>query len=319
MTTDADINDKTTGDNADTDNGDMSVNTDQVNPDHGNTAPPSTNDGPASTNDDPSSNGGDDASEKGWREKMAGDDEKFLKQLKRFGSEEDFGKAYREMEKSKAQIKKPLPEDPSEEELAAWRKDNGIPETPEGYDIKLPEGMVLGEDDKPMIDGFLEAMHGQNAHGDTVNKALEWYFSTQESQQVQAQEAERVAAQETVKALREEWGPEYKANHGMIKAWLDRQPDGIGEMLLNKRDAEGNPIFNNPEFAKWLNNHIRQTDPSATVIHDAEMSGSSVQGEIAKIQKVIRDNPEEYKKDKKMQARLSELSSIKNRMSGQAA
>lgn len=307
MTTDTDIDDKTT------DAGDTGVTTD-AGGDAGNADPGPTAD--ATTSNDGSSTSDEGTTELGWREKIAGDDEKFLKHLKRFGSEADFGKSYREMEKSKAQVKKPLSENPSDEEIAAYRKDNGIPDAPDGYDIKLEEGMVIGEAEKPIVDEFLKTMHEKNMPNETVNQVLGWYYKTQDMQQAQAQEAERLAAQETVKELREEWGPEYKANHGMIRAWLDRQPDDVGEMLMNKRDAEGNPIFNDPKFAKWLNNHIRQTDPSATVIHDAEMSGSSVQEEIAKIQKVIAENPEVYKKDKKMQARMSELSSIKQRMKG---
>ncbi len=245
-----------------------------------------------------------------WRDRLAGGDEKFRKQLDRFGAESDFGKAYREMEKLKSTIKAPLPDSPTPEQLAQYRKDNGIPETPDKYDIKLPDGIVMGETDKPVVAEFLKSMHDKNVSPDVVNAALGWYYQTQDVQQAQHKEAERIARKETIEELRKEWGPEYKASQGMIKAWLDKQPDDAGKMLTSVRDNNGRALLNNATFVKWLNNHIRETDPSATVIHDAAMTGVSIKERVEAIQKIIRDEPARYYKGAEGQRLQDELNRL---------
>lgn len=280
-----------------------------------------TNDNTAATNaavttrtilDDDAGDNTTTTNEPSWRDRLAGGDEKFRKQLDRFGAEADFGKAYREMEKLKANIKKPLPENPTPEQLAAYRKDNSIPETPDGYEkaLKLPEGVIIGEADKPIVAEFLKTVHGKNWTQEAVNDALGWYYSTQDAQQIQLKEAERLARQETITDLQSEWGPEYKASHGMIKSWLERQPDKVGDMLGGARDDNGRALLNNSTFVKWLNNHIRETDPSATILHDAAASGISVKERIEAIQKVIGDDPHRYYKTEeglRMQEELGRL------------
>jgi hypothetical protein len=53
----------------------------------------------------------------------------------------------------------PFPEKGTDEEKAAWRKDAGIPDKPEAYDLKFEDGFVVGEDDKPMVDELPQAAH----------------------------------------------------------------------------------------------------------------------------------------------------------------
>lgn len=268
------------------------------------------NQGNTFLNDDGSKGAEGQNSEPGWREKIAGGDEKFLEQLKRFGDEATFGKTYRELEKLKNQIKKPLPENPTAEQIAAWRKDNGIPETPDKYEIKFEDGYKLPDEYKPAVDGFLKAMHDQNAPPALVNQTLNWYIKQEQMAEVQRVEAEKAHRQEAIEKLRTELGPEYKATQGMIQAWLGRQGE-VGNALVNARGPDGRALFNNPDFVLWLNNYIRQTEPSATVIHDTEMAGSSIDDEISKIQDVIRNDPQKYNNDPKMQERLQKLKSAK--------
>lgn len=245
-----------------------------------------------------------------WRDMMAGQDEKFRKHLDRYGSLSDVGKKIRELEKMVGQVKKPLPENPTADQIASWRKENGIPETPEGYEIKLQDGMTLPEEYKPVVSEFLKTMHGVNAPPAIVNSMIGWYMDREETMRAQQIEADKTQRLETIEKLRTELGGEYKATQGMIKAWLDRQGE-IGQALLGARGSDGKALFNNTEFVMWLNNHIRETEPSATVIHDAEMSGVSVEDEIKKIQAVIRDDPQKYKTDQKMQDRLAKLVAAK--------
>src|SRR3546814_3644725 len=48
------------------------------------------------------------------------------------------------------------------EQIAEWRKEQGIPEKPEDYDLKFDNGLVIGEADKPLVAEFLKASHATN-------------------------------------------------------------------------------------------------------------------------------------------------------------
>ena len=107
-----------------------------------------------------------------WRDQMASalpeaERAKELERLKRFNSPNEVYKSNRELESrmSSGEFKRPLPKDATPEQLSAWRKENGIPEKAEEYfpKIKMKDGLVIGEQDKPYVNKFLESLHGTNA------------------------------------------------------------------------------------------------------------------------------------------------------------
>ncbi|MGF7446190.1 hypothetical protein V7P28_21410, partial [Klebsiella michiganensis] len=82
---------------------------------------------------------------------LAGDDAKYRKQLERYASPEALAKAHRELQSkmSSGEFRAAkLPENPTNEELARWRKDNGVPDKADDYLADLPSGIVLGDEDK---------------------------------------------------------------------------------------------------------------------------------------------------------------------------
>ena len=68
-----------------------------------------------------------------WREKLAGEDTKFLGRLKRYQSPQSFAKSWLDAQSkiSAAKPEKPSGDDP--EALSKWRASVGLPEAPEGY------------------------------------------------------------------------------------------------------------------------------------------------------------------------------------------
>lgn len=105
-----------------------------------------------------------------WRDMMAGGDEKFRKQLERYQSPADVGKKGRELEAklSSGEYRRDLPRDATPEQLAEWKRERGLPEGVEGYldNLMLPDGVVLGENDKPVASGFAEAAFRNNVTQD---------------------------------------------------------------------------------------------------------------------------------------------------------
>ena len=250
-----------------------------------------------------------------WREKMASGDEKELKRLQRFRSPVDVYKSARELEKklSSGDIKAKLAADATEEQIAAWRKDNGIPDTPDGYLEKLPAGLVIGDDDKPMLESFLADVHGENAPPSVVAKALDWYYRQQEDQIAAQADADRGFKQAAEDALRAEWGGEYRGNLNSIMSFLDAAPptdDGspLKGLLMGARLSDGTLLGNNPAALKWLASLAQEANPAGFVQPNAGASQlNAVEDEINGIRKVMRESRHTYDKDEKMQERFRVL------------
>lgn len=245
-----------------------------------------------------------------WRSDWSGGDEKVAKMLERFESPAALVKSYNEAAKKirSGELAKPLPKDATPEQIAEYRAEHGIPEKPEGYFEKMPEGLVIGEEDKELFSDFAGAMHELNLPPAAMHKAVEWYYGMQEAQLAKAQEMEKQQAAQASEALRKEWGQDHKANINLITSHLD----SLGElkpMLMDALMPDGTRLFNNPDIVKWFAAQARLANPGGTIVPGGGNPSQldSVQGEIDKIETVMRTRRTEYNKDENMQARLRQL------------
>jgi hypothetical protein len=256
------------------------------------------------------------------RTKMAGSDEKLLKQLSRYGTLDEAVKAGIEAQKKLAatrSVAKPGP-DSTPEELAAYRAANGIPESPDKYEVALPNGIVVGDDDKPFLDAFLNTAHGLNLTPEQVNSLAATQLELKEKE-VQARALRDLESKEkAAEELRspDVWGSEVKLNVNLITGWLDSAPEGVKEQLLGARLADGTPLGNHVPTLKWMASQAREINPMATVVPG---SGSNAQqaleGELDNIKKLMADHKSDYwkgPKAAKMQARFRELVEVQQRI-----
>lgn len=257
-----------------------------------------------------------------WRKQMAGEDEKELKLAERYATPKDIWKKARELERlfSSRDTKAALPDNPTPEQLTAYRLERGIPEKPEGYLEKLPEGLVIGEKDKPLFESFVKGLHELNADPKFAHYAVKWYNNLQEESAAKAAEQDTGHKTEVEDALRTEWGPDYRANVNHVKAFLDGAPDGVGELIGNARDSEGRALLNNPNVLKWLVGTARELNPTHTIVPGT--GGNQVQSieeEIGKIEKTMRTHRAEYNRDEGMQKRLRDLYTARAKVKSRAA
>lgn len=257
-----------------------------------------------------------------WRSLAASGDEKTAKLLERYTTPAEVAKALREVNVriSKGELKAPLKKDASPEEVKAWREEQGIPETPDKYDLTLPDGMVIGDNDKPYVDAYVAALHAENASPATVKAGLAAYMQARQQQVAKLAENDAAHQGEVESSLVEEWGHgDYKRNVASIKAMLGQADSAVAEVMLSARGPDGRAIANNPAVLKWLAGHARELGyVGGTIPPAGSTNAETIDSEIKRIE-ATRFNPDgsrnpAYWKDEKVQGRYRELLQARDRL-----
>jgi hypothetical protein len=231
-----------------------------------------------------------------WRQSLAGEDTDALKTLERFNSPRDVFKSYSELRTkvSKGELKAatPFPEKGTDEQKAQWRADQGIPDKPDAYQLKPPPGVVIGEEDKPFIEGFLKHAHERNMTPDAVNNAVAWWGEERiRRQESAAAEVARIK-QETSDALHAEWGTEYRPTINKVQALLDGM---VADEAL--KTAIHSSVETNPGFAKFLANVATQLNPTSTLVFgDGGGNVNTISEWLERADKTMRTNRKDYDK-----------------------
>lgn len=248
-----------------------------------------------------------------WRIKLAGDDKEFLKRLGRFSDEAAFAKSYRSLETklSSGEFKRNLPEGATPEEVATWRKENGVPDKPEGYleKLELPNGLVVGEADKPIVAEFAAAALESNMDPKQLSGLVAKYYAIQDAQQAQRDDDDAKFKTDSEEALRADWqGADFRRNLTAVNNLIATFPGDLSTNLLAARTPEGRKLGDDPTFIKQLAQLARELNPLAPLVPAGTTdAGKTAQGELDEIRKYAREKPEEYNADKKIQARRLEL------------
>lgn len=256
-----------------------------------------------------------------WRVKLAGEDKELAKTLARYTDEAAFGKAHRALltKLSSGEMKKVLPEGATPEELATWRKENGLPDKPEAYieNLELPNGLVLGEADKPIVADFAAAALEGNIEPKAFSKLVSQYYAIQDKQRAAQEETDAAFKQESEDALRGKWeGPAFRQNLIAVQNLMAGWPEGLAVQVLAGRDAQGRKLGDNPAFIQQLATLARELNPAATLVPaGATDAGKSVGDRIAEIRKFRTENPDKYEADKNLQKEELDLIEAQLKMS----
>jgi hypothetical protein len=240
-----------------------------------------------------------------WRETYANGDAKLQARLERYASPKAVVDALLEAQKriSAGEIRKPLAADAPPEAVAQWREDNGVPQKPEGYFEKLPEGLVLGDEDKEIFGDFATRMHEKHVPTETMHEVVRWYNEFVDNQAAQRAEIDRTSLDDTINVLRDEWGADYRTNVNVMKSYVAPVEDLLGAARL----ADGTPLMNNPRLVSWLTQQAREINPVVTLVPNHQNPTQGIDQEIAAIEKVMRTDRRAYDRDDKMQARYRQL------------
>jgi len=245
--------------------------------------------------------------------------------MQRYGSPRDVANALVAAQNriSSGELKSSLKQNATPEEAAAWRTENGIPETPDKYDLTMPKGIVFGDEDKQFIDSFTKAAHAANFHPEQVKAALAWYHQDREAQ-VEAMAAKDSQQRDLARdELVAEWGVDgFKRSSNQIMSILDTAPAGVKDFIMAARGPDDQALFNNPNVLRFFADLARQINPVATVVPGSTGNiGAAIGDEIGKLEKMMGNKNSEYWKGpmaEKNQSRYRELVGARERI-GRAA
>ena len=244
-----------------------------------------------------------------WHHQIVDGDEKLVSRVSRYASPKELAKALIETQNKirSGEFKSALPKDAKPEEVAEWRKDNGIPEAPEKYDMALDNGVVIGKDDQPIVGGFLKAAHDKNYTPDQVKSALQWYYNEQERQTEERFKKDESEAAATTDTLNAEWGGNYRRNINMVKNLFSNFPDDVRDKFMSGRLADGTAILNHPGVVKGFAQIAHELNPASTVVPKGGDVVKTIDDELASIKNMMSKDREAYNKNTRLQERYREL------------
>jgi hypothetical protein len=250
-----------------------------------------------------------------------------LQRLEKFADPLAVYNSYRAIENTWASrnfVKKPG-KDAAPEEIAEYHKALGVPETPDGYfeNLKLDDGLVLGDLDKPVAMAFAEHIHKAGATPQVANAALSWFLRAQEQRMAEMDESDDTFRVDAERALKDELGGAYKRKINAIGSLFNTAAGGadvqnensVMARLLGGRTADGKKIGDDPDVVRWFVNLVHEINPAMAVVEDGGRgAGQSLDDEIKKIEGIMRTDRRTY--DKEYAARYGELLSIREKIGG---
>jgi hypothetical protein len=172
--------------------------------------------------------------------------------------------------------------DAKPEEIAAWRKEQGLPETADSYvkEMKLSEGLVLSDADKPLVESFAKQAHEAGMPQDAFNRVVDWYYETQDAMAAERADQDATFHDTSLAELAQEWGPETKKNQRAIANLIESlpgglAPDGIGSLLLMARTPDGRLVGDHPGILRGLVQWARDLNPESTVVPPGTVNAAS--------------------------------------------
>ncbi len=260
--------------------------------------------------------------EKNWRDDFAGDDDKFKSSIERYATPADFAQSWREQRStiSEGNYAKPPGEGATEDDIKAYREANNIPMESAAYMENLPDGTVIGEDDKELMADFMGTLHQLNAPPEYAHAVIDWYNNFAETQQDAIAEIDAGQHQETEDTLRQQWGSDYRANINLVGALLESSFGAEAKtQLLNGRFADGRAFMNDPKVLEGLADISRKLNPLTQLTPPGGDAQKTLNDEIAELEKYMKEKRTEYFKDQPAQDRLRQLYDIRTQHEAKVA
>lgn len=254
-----------------------------------------------------------------WRSQLAGENESALKLLERVTDLPTLVKNYAAAQERirKGEISNGLPENATDEQVAQWREANGIPESPDAYKIEPGEGLQLGEEDERIMKGVLGAAHKHNISNEAMNEITAAMLNGREAEFEAIEQQDNLDKMAATNAMKQAWGGDYTANVNLVKGFMAQLPEGVRDLFTNARLSDGRAVFNSPEVLAFFADTARKLNPAGTVVPNSNNPVQAISDEIARYEKMMRDDYNGWHKDAAAQKRYQELLTARDSMQAQ--
>lgn len=236
---------------------------------------------------------------------------KLAKRLERYSSFEDMAKGFFDAQDKlrSGAAKSSRPADgASDDEIREWREANGIPESADKYELDLGEAVQLSEEDQSVIDNILPSAHELGISNDAMSKISAKFFEARAMSAQKMSDQDNVDVQQTEQTLKSKWGSDFSRNKNILVASLGEMPEDLRETVRNARGPDGRGLMNNPAFAQHMVDLYRKANPTVALVPNGDGDPiGTVNDEIKRIEKTMRDDPDSYYKDNALQDRYRQL------------
>ncbi|MEL6204117.1 MAG: hypothetical protein AAFR47_02230 [Pseudomonadota bacterium] len=217
-----------------------------------------------------------------WRDRLSKGDEKTAARLRRFASPDNLVRALMEQDKkiSAGAFKAALPENPSDKEIADYRKAHGVPDegTAEAYGLKFAEGVEVTEAQTAQLNAFAAEAHKQNVPPAAVNSLWAWYQGQNETMEQAAYDAAQLKTEESRVELRTEYGKEYKRHTQMADNFMAKHGGEKAAEIVGLTLADGTKLGDHPDFVRMMVNASLATSDDAALVTADLASGENLDG-----------------------------------------
>lgn len=198
----------------------------------------------------------------------------------------------------------PPGKDADEDAMADYRKKIGVPESPEGYELKpsenLPEEVreeVFESDEgKTLLNDFIAKMHATNATPAQVQTAVDAYMGYIVAGQQASNEEMQKKVESLDNDLKREWGKDAEANERFGKQAVKTfDTDGSLTDMLEEATYQGVQLGNHPAFRKTFAQIGRSMGEDGFQVTPSGEEAESLQGKLDELMGLLNTDPEKYK------------------------
>ncbi len=240
-----------------------------------------------------------------WRKQLAGDDEGRLNDLNRYTSLDKWVESgfLAKDNIRKGEVSTGLPEKPTDEQLSAYREANGVPSTPDGYELKLSGDTELTEMEGEIMKGVLDVAHGANISSSVMSAITDAWISGKDAQIQAMDDQDGLDTQTAERTMRDHWGADYNKNMGAAVSMLNGLPEDDRELVMGARDTNGRQLMSSPYFIQFLADTALKANPMATMPTGGDDPDGTAQSIVAKVRAIFAAGNEntEYWKDPQLQ------------------
>ena len=152
----------------------------------------------------------------------------------------------------------------------------------------LPSHIVVGDDDRQMVQKFADHMTDKGATPEFMHEAVAWYNALDADNVGTYDDGRDRHEAETL--MRDTWGDNYDSTVNSIIDMVDESP--VADFIFEARLPDGSLLMNNPMLLEWLGEAVNAAADDNNIPDDNE--GEVNMETKAEIEELMRDRSGPY-------------------------